>query len=176
VGDIVRSAAVAEAGVVAQLLHEFNREFDTPTPGTDALTARLRDLLAGGDVVALLVGDPPVGVGLVTLRPNVWFDGPVGLLDELYVVPAHRGRAIGSALLAAAEELVRARGGELLEINVDATTSMPAASTSATATATPNPAATSSSPTTTGSWPADLHDAVHGAVGNSVLTGAPAQL
>jgi len=75
--------------------------------------------LAGGNVVALLAGDPAVAVALLTLRPNVWYDGPVALLDELYVAPEVRGRGLGSALLAAAEALTRQRGGELLEINVD---------------------------------------------------------
>ena len=53
------------------------------------------------------------------MRPNVWFDGPVALLDEFYVAPAMRGRGLGSALLTAAEAVTRQRGGELLEINVD---------------------------------------------------------
>ncbi len=56
---------------------------------------------------------------LLTLRPNVWHDGPVTLLDELYVVPGLRSQGLGTALLRAAEETTRQRGGELLEINVD---------------------------------------------------------
>ncbi len=108
-----------DAAVVAKLLDDFNREYDTPTPGVAVLTARLEQLLAGGDVIAVLVGDPACGIGLLTLRPNVWYAGPVGLLDELYVVPHRRGRGLGTALLHAAEEVVRGRGGELLEINVD---------------------------------------------------------
>jgi GNAT superfamily N-acetyltransferase len=115
----IRSATPDEAAVVARLLDDFNREFDTPTPGVEVLTARLERLLAEGDVVALVAEQPALGVGLLTMRPNVWFDGPVGLLDELYVVPDRRGRGLGTALLRAAEELVQARGGELLEINVD---------------------------------------------------------
>jgi GNAT superfamily N-acetyltransferase len=105
--------------VVAELLHRFNLEYDTPTPGPAVLTARLQRLLPGGEVLALLAGDPAVGVALLTLRPNVWFDGPVALLDELYVVPGERRRGIGAALLTAAEAAVRERGSELLEINVD---------------------------------------------------------
>ncbi|MHB1931247.1 MAG: GNAT family N-acetyltransferase [Acidimicrobiales bacterium] len=69
--------------------------------------------------MALLTGDPAVAIALLTLRPNVWYDGPVALLDELYVAPELRGRGLGSALLAAAETVVRQRGVELLEINVD---------------------------------------------------------
>jgi len=112
-------AEVGDASVVAQLLDDFNREFDTPTPGAPVLARRLERLLAGPDVFAVLADDPAVGVALVTLRHNVWYDGPVGLLDELYVVPALRGGGWGTALLHRAEEAVRARGGELLEINVD---------------------------------------------------------
>ena len=115
----VRAAGPADAGLVARMLDDFNREYGTPTPGAEVLTGRLERLLAGDDVVALLAGDPAVGLAVVTLRPNVWFDGPVGLLDELYVVPALRSRGTGTALLHAVERLVLDRGGELLEINVD---------------------------------------------------------
>ena len=108
-----------EAGVVARLLDDFNREYDTPSPGVPVLTERLEQLLAGGQVSAVLVGDPACGVGLLTLRPNVWYAGPVGLLDELYIAPNQRGQGLGTALLRAAEEVVRGRGGEVLEINVD---------------------------------------------------------
>ena len=83
------------------------------------MTTRLYGLLAGSDVIAFLAGDPAVAVALLTLRPNVWYDGPIVLVDELYVVPEARGRGFGSALLAAVESLTRERGGELIEIAVD---------------------------------------------------------
>lgn len=114
-----RLATTADAPSVALLLDAFNREYDDPTPGPEVLEQRLVRLLAGDDVVAFIAGDPPVGVALVTLRPNIWYDGPVALLDELYVVPARRGRGYGTELLKAAEGLVRGRGAELMEINVD---------------------------------------------------------
>lgn len=114
-----RVAEVADARRVAELLDAFNREFATPTPGPDVLAARLGTLLAGDAVVAFLSGEPSVGLALVTLRPNVWYDGPVVLLDELYVVPALRGQGIGSALLDLVEAVARQRGAELLEVNVD---------------------------------------------------------
>ncbi len=117
--DAPRMATAAQADTVAGLLDAFNREYDTPTPGKAVLATRLGGLLTRGDVIALLTGDPAFGVALLTLRPNVWYDGPVALLDELYITPEMRGRGFGSALLAAAEAVTRQRGGELLEINVD---------------------------------------------------------
>lgn len=116
-----RLATPTDAATVARLLDAFNREFHTPTPGPAVLATRLRRLLTGTDVIAVLAGDPAVAVALLTLRPNVWFDGPVGLVDELYVAPAARGRGIGSALLAAVESITRERGGRLIEIAVDGT-------------------------------------------------------
>lgn len=101
------------------MLDAFNREFDTPTPGAEALRPRLARLLADQAVHALIAGEPAVGIAVVTLRPNVWYDGPVALLDELYVVPERRGGGIGSQLLSAAEALAVRHGCELFEINVD---------------------------------------------------------
>lgn len=114
-----RVVTSADAGTVAALLDEFNREFDAPTPGVEVLTGRLRRLLAGEAVLALVSGAPAIAVALLTLRPNVWYDGCVALLDELYVAPEHRGQGIGSILLAAAEAEVVRRGARVLEINVD---------------------------------------------------------
>ena len=114
-----RRAASADAALVALLLHDFNTEFATPSPGPAVLTPRLERLLVGDDVVALLIGDPAQGLAVLSFRRNVWYDGPVAVLDELYVRPDCRGRQLGSALLSAACDLVRDRGGELLEINVD---------------------------------------------------------
>ncbi len=114
-----RLATAGDAAVVAELLDAFNREYSTPTPGVAVLAARLERLLARGDTIALLTGDPAVAVALLTLRPNVWYQGRVALLDELYVAPELRGRGLGSALLTAAEAVTRQRGGEVLEINVD---------------------------------------------------------
>src|SRR3954452_21070476 len=106
---VPRVATVADATVLARLLEAFNREYDDPTPGVEVLATRLTRLLVGRDVLALLAGDPPVGVALVTLRPNVWYDGPVALLDELYVRPELRGRGTGTALIGRACDVVRER-------------------------------------------------------------------
>lgn len=118
-GGSARRATAGDAAVVARLLHDFNTEFSTPTPDAGELQARLTQLLAGDDVVVLLIGEPATGVAVLSFRPNVWYQGPVAVLDELYVRPELRGRRLGSALLDAALDLVRDRGGALVEINVD---------------------------------------------------------
>ncbi|MCM3887167.1 GNAT family N-acetyltransferase [Frankia sp. R82] len=115
----VRLATTSDAVVVAELLEAFNREFDTPTPATPVLAARLRRLLALDCFVVLLGGEPAVGVAVMSLRPDVWSDGPVATLDELYVQPDLRGRRFGHAMLAAACHLAGERGARTFEIHVD---------------------------------------------------------
>lgn len=115
----VRRATVADAAIAARLLEDFNTEYDTPTPGVAAIESRLRSLLAEDSTFALLGGDPVCGIALVTLRPNVWYSGPVALLDELYVAPAERSRGIGAAMMALLASECARRGAELIEVNVD---------------------------------------------------------
>ncbi len=114
-----RLATVDDADEVARLLHDFNTEFETASPGPDVLAARLRTLLAVGDTLAILAGTPSVAVALITLRTNVWYDGPVALLDELYVVPELRDQGIGTTVIQLVITTARERGVELVEINVD---------------------------------------------------------
>jgi ribosomal protein S18 acetylase RimI-like enzyme len=115
-----RRAGPDDAETVAQLLHDFNTEFDTSTPGTAVLTRRLQSLLAGPITIAYLAGEPAAGVALVTLRSNVWYDGPVALLDELYVAPDRRGRGLGGAMVDLLIADAKANGISAIEINVDA--------------------------------------------------------
>jgi GNAT superfamily N-acetyltransferase len=114
---LVFTADDTEAAAV--LLHDFNVEFAAPTPGSETIAARLAHLLGEDRTFAVVTGAPVVGIALVTLRTNVWYDGLVGLLDELYVVPDLRNQGLGTALLKAAEIEVVNGGGEVLEIGVD---------------------------------------------------------
>lgn len=114
-----RLATAEDADDVARLLHDFNAEFDTASPGPEVLASRLRILLTSETTFACLAGEPAVAAALVTLRPNVWYAGHVALLDELYVVPPLRGCGIGSALLEHMISVCRSRRVDLIEISVD---------------------------------------------------------
>ena len=112
---MIRKATVGDAGVVAKLLRDFNTEFDTPV--SDNLEQRFARLLARDDVIVLLGGE--VGFAYLTLRPSPYYDGPVAMLEELYVAPGRRNAGIGTALIRAALAEVLARGAGEMQINVD---------------------------------------------------------
>lgn len=114
----VRRATPADAAVLARMMWDFGTEFETPVDPVPLLTDRFARILAADGVFALLAGRSE-GFALVTLRPAIWFDGPVAQLEELYVVPHLRGHGIGSALLTSARGLARAHGSPEMQINVD---------------------------------------------------------
>jgi GNAT superfamily N-acetyltransferase len=105
----VRVAEPGDAEAIGRLLHDFNVEFDEPTPSSDAMASRVRRLLDAGEITVLLSGEPD-GLALLRFRPSLWNDGLDAYLEELYVVPVRRGQGRGRALMEAAIELARGRG------------------------------------------------------------------
>jgi len=105
-----RRADPADAGRIAQLLHDFNSEFDEPTPGPPFLQRRVRQLLEAGEITVLLGGREAQGLAVLRFRPALWSDGLDCYLEELYVVPDRRGQGLGRALLEGAIEFARRRG------------------------------------------------------------------
>jgi ribosomal protein S18 acetylase RimI-like enzyme len=121
-GEIqIRRATPADAADVARLLHDFNSEYSESTPGVAALTERSRQLLATGEVTVLLAGGGPDGLALIRFRNSVWTGGPEAHLQELYVVPALRGRGTGRALLEATIALAREAGAGGVDLNTGET-------------------------------------------------------
>ena len=112
----IRRAGVADAVVIGQLLHDFNVEYDDPTPGADRLADRMRELLAGGDTAVLLGGAGPDGLAVLRFRPAIWDEALECYLAELYVVPARRGHGLGRALMNAAIDLARAQGATYMDL------------------------------------------------------------
>jgi ribosomal protein S18 acetylase RimI-like enzyme len=94
-----RLATPDEAADIGRLLDQFNREYDDPTPGAEAVASRVAELIETGEVTILLIGDGPDGLAVMRLRPSLWSDGPEVYLEELYVIPERRGTGLGRALL-----------------------------------------------------------------------------
>ena len=113
---VVRRATVADAPTIGRLLHDFNTEYDDPTPGADRLAERMRELLAGGDTAVLLGGTGPDGLAVLRFRPSIWTPALECYLAELYVAPLHRGRGLGRALLNGAMELARREGADYMDL------------------------------------------------------------
>ena len=112
----IRRAGDDDAEAVGRLLHDFNTEFDEPTPGPDALAARVRKLLAGGDTTILVAGAGPDGLAVLRFREAIWADALECYLAELYVVPDRRGQGLGRALMEAAIETARAEGATHMDL------------------------------------------------------------
>lgn len=108
-------ATVADAKLVAKLLRDFNTEFGTPVP--DNLGRRFAALIVREDVVVILAGE--VGFAYLTLRPSPYYDGPVAMLEELYVAPSHRGNGLGTLMMERVLEETRKQGAGEMQINVD---------------------------------------------------------
>jgi ribosomal protein S18 acetylase RimI-like enzyme len=116
---VVREAGLGDAGAVGQLLYDFNREFDEPTPAPAALADRIKQLIEGGDTLVLLAGDGPDGLAVLRFRAAIWSIGLECYLAELYVIPARRGQGLGRALMEAALREARERGADSMDIGVD---------------------------------------------------------
>jgi ribosomal protein S18 acetylase RimI-like enzyme len=112
----VRRAEDVDAEAIGRLLHDFNSEFDEPTPGPRRLAERVQELLAGGEITVLLAGRGPDGLAVLRFRPDIWTRGLECYLAELYVVPSHRGYGLGRALMETAIELARAEGSQYMDI------------------------------------------------------------
>jgi GNAT superfamily N-acetyltransferase len=116
--DAVRRATPGDAGAVARLLHDFQTEFDEPSPGVETLEERYAELIRNRDMTVLLVGAGPHGFAQIRYRPWVYSAGPYAhsYLEELYVVPSLRGRGLGRKLLEASMEAARGEGATHMEL------------------------------------------------------------
>lgn len=111
----VRTADRGDLPLVAQLLHNFNTEFDEPSPGPALLLQRLTEIIAA-DTQVLTIGRPPHGLAVLRFRLALWSPGLECHLAELYVAPQYRGRGDGGALLDAALDTARRRGADTMDL------------------------------------------------------------
>ena len=112
----VRRATPGDAPAVARLLHDFQEEYDEPSPGVEMLEERYAELIRNKEMIVLLIGEGPDGFAQLRFRPWVYSSGLHSYLEELYVVPDLRGNGLGRALLEAAMETARGEGAEQMEL------------------------------------------------------------
>jgi ribosomal protein S18 acetylase RimI-like enzyme len=116
VTEPIRRAGAPDADVVARLLRDFNAEYDDPVPAQEQMAERIRALVAHGDTIILLAGEPPCGVSVTRFRPGLWSAKLEAYLAELYVVPDRRGQGIGRALMEETMAAARAEGADTMEL------------------------------------------------------------
>jgi ribosomal protein S18 acetylase RimI-like enzyme len=112
----VRRATAEDTPAIGRMLHDFNSEFDEPTPGPDALAERIRELQARRNFVVLLAGTGPDGLAILRFRPSIWSTSLECYVAELYVRPARRRQGLGRALMVEALAVARAKGADYIDL------------------------------------------------------------
>ena len=100
----------------ANLLHDFNVEYDEPAPAPHELATRLAELIDGDHVTVLLAREhetgTAAGVAVMRVQPSVWSSAQEAYLAELYVVPGQRGQGYGRELITEVIRAARERGAD----------------------------------------------------------------
>jgi ribosomal protein S18 acetylase RimI-like enzyme len=112
----VRRAGPEDAEAIGKLLHDFNSEFEDPTPGPRAVADRVRRLIVAGEATVLIAEPEPHGLAVLRFRPSIWEEALECYLAELYVVPERRGQGLGRTLMEAAIEIAREEGATYMDL------------------------------------------------------------
>ena len=115
----IRQATLEDLDVVAPLFDAYRQFYQQPH---DLPLARafLQARLGGGDSVVYLAEDESGVIGFVQLYPLFSSTAPrpgrIWLLNDLYVVPAARGRGVGRRLMDRARQLAEETGAHAIEL------------------------------------------------------------
>jgi GNAT superfamily N-acetyltransferase len=115
----VRAAGDEDVPAVVAAVGALLLEIGGTPPAATAMHATARALLADGDVGVLLVaeaGDMLVGVLGASWQTAIHVPGRYALIQDLWVDPAWRSRAIGADLLAALLDI--AAGRQIMRVEV----------------------------------------------------------
>lgn len=123
----IAPAKSEDAATVASLVTALTREISaaindhTQFDHNVALTEQLcRSWIEAGIYTVLLAyvdgESEPVGVATIAQTYALYAEGKIGVIQECYVVPAFRNRAVGGALLDAAFALAQLKGWVCMEL------------------------------------------------------------
>jgi GNAT superfamily N-acetyltransferase len=117
----VREAAAEDAAAVAEAIEQLLVELGGERPPTAALEAAARTLIAdpaAGAVLVAKVGGEVVGVLAASWQQAIHVPGRYATIQDLWVLPAWRSRAIGHDLVEALRRLARAQGIGRIEVGL----------------------------------------------------------
>lgn len=118
---LIRQARVEDGNAVVALMRDFYAE-EHLTFDEIATPRAARELIATPDLGAIRLlehAGAVVGYLVLTFCFSVEFGGRFALLDELYIVPAARGRGWGRHAIDLAAEAARAHGAGSLRLEVN---------------------------------------------------------
>ena len=110
----IRRAQPKDANDIGKLLHDFNAEYDEPTPSPEQLAERFRALLGKEHTEVLIAGIEPSGIAVLRFVPSIWSNAQECYLAELYVAPSRRGQGIGRALMQEVLRTAKERGADYI--------------------------------------------------------------
>jgi ribosomal protein S18 acetylase RimI-like enzyme len=117
---LIRAASLADVDALVTLMSAFYRE-DGDSFDADASRAAFTALLAEpawGRVWLAEEDGSVIAYVALTLGYSMEFGGRDAFVDDVYVVPTHRGRGVGSALLAECEQACHELGVRALHLGV----------------------------------------------------------
>src|SRR5687768_4225572 len=124
---LTRLARPGDGDAVSRLLRGVHAAFGEEPPDAGRLRSLVDEALAGTSAIEFLVATTPDGemVGLLSLGflPTTLEARAFAYLDDLFVVPEHRGRGVARSLLQAARARALERGA--IEIRLAADPDMP---------------------------------------------------
>jgi len=117
----IRAATADDAPAVANAVEALLIELGGERPSAAALREAARALASEPDTGALLVaedGEEIVGVLAASWQHAIHVPGRYGTIQDLWVHPDWRSKAIGRDLLAAFFELARSEGAKRVEVGL----------------------------------------------------------
>jgi GNAT superfamily N-acetyltransferase len=100
----------------AALLVDFNAEYDESAPEPEFWARHVALLSAEGVARVYLIGRPALGFAVLRLRTSTYEQALEGYLAEMYVIPDHRGRGLGTILLQSVIDDAKAMGATYLDV------------------------------------------------------------
>jgi GNAT superfamily N-acetyltransferase len=117
----VRAAREEDLEGVVIAVGELLVELGSTPPAASAMRDVARALLGDPEAGSVLVAEADgelVGVLVASWQMAMHVPGIYALIEDLWVRPAWRGRAVGAALIEAIAELARGRGVERVEVGL----------------------------------------------------------